>query len=229
MNNLSKFLKEECSGWKKWEVIWLIFANLIILGVSAYLGDNALGIITSMTGVTCVILVGKGKMSNYIFGTVNVLLYALTAWKARYYGDVMLNLLYYFPTNIIGWFVWMRHVDKESNEVYKERMTVKQDIIVTLISIIGIFAYSYILKLLGGNLPLVDSMSTVLSIVAQILMIKRYTEQWIVWIVVDVVSVIMWIAALFGEGQSIAVLMMWAVYLANAIIMFVKWYKESKK
>ncbi len=229
MNNLSKFLKEECSGWKKWEVIWLIFANLIILGVSAYLGDNALGIITSMTGVTCVILVGKGKMSNYIFGTVNVLLYALTAWKARYYGDVMLNLLYYFPTNIIGWFVWMRHVDKESNEVYKERMTVKQDIIVTLISIIGIFAYSYILKLLGGNLPLVDSMSTVLSIVAQVLMIKRYTEQWIVWIVVDVVSVIMWIAALFGEGQSIAVLMMWAVYLANAIIMFVKWYKESKK
>ena len=229
MNNLSKFLKEECSGWKKWEVIWLIFANLVILGVSAYLGDNALGIITSMTGVTCVILVGKGKMSNYIFGTVNVLLYALTAWKARYYGDVMLNLLYYFPTNIIGWFVWMRHVDKESNEVYKERMTVKQDIIVTLISIIGIFAYSYILKLLGGNLPLVDSMSTVLSIVAQILMIKRYTEQWIVWIVVDVVSVIMWIAALFGEGQSIAVLMMWAVYLANAIIMFVKWYKESKK
>lgn len=229
MNNLSKFLKEECSGWKKWEVIWLIFANLIILGVSAYLGDNALGIITSMTGVTCVILVGKGKMSNYIFGTVNVLLYAMTAWKARYYGDVMLNLLYYFPTNIIGWFVWMRHVDKESNEVYKERMTVKQDIIVTLISIIGIFAYSYILKLLGGNLPLVDSMSTVLSIVAQILMIKRYTEQWIVWIVVDVVSVIMWIAALFGEGQSIAVLMMWAVYLANAIIMFVKWYKESKK
>lgn len=229
MNNLSKFLKEECSGWKKWEVIWLIFANLIILGVSAYLGDNALGIITSMTGVTCVILVGKGKMSNYIFGTVNVILYALTAWKARYYGDVMLNLLYYFPTNIIGWFVWIRHVDKESNEVYKERMTVKQDIIVTLISIIGIFAYSYILKLLGGNLPLVDSMSTVLSIVAQILMIKRYTEQWIVWIVVDVVSVIMWIAALFGEGQSIAVLMMWAVYLANAIIMFVKWYKESKK
>ena len=229
MNNLSKFLKEECSGWKKWEVIWLIFANLIILGVSAYLGDNALGIITSMTGVTCVILVGKGKMSNYIFGTVNVLLYALTAWKARYYGDVMLNLLYYFPTNIIGWFVWMRHVDKESNEVYKERMTVKQDIIVTLISIIGIFAYSYILKLLGGNLPLVDSMSTVLSIVAQILMIRRYTEQWIVWIVVDVVSVIMWMAALFGEGQSIAVLMMWAVYLANAIIMFVKWYKESKK
>lgn len=229
MNNLSKFLKEECSGWKKWEVIWLIFANLVILGVSAYLGDNALGIITSMTGVTCVILVGKGKMSNYIFGTVNVLLYALTAWKARYYGDVMLNLLYYFPTNIIGWFVWVRHVDKESNEVYKERMTVKQDIIVTLISIIGIFAYSYILKLLGGNLPLVDSMSTVLSIVAQILMIKRYTEQWIVWIVVDVVSVIMWIAALFGEGQSIAVLMMWAVYLANAIIMFVKWYKESKK
>jgi len=71
-------------------------------------------------------------------------------------------------------------------------------------------------------------MSTVLSIVAQILMIKRFTEQWVIWIVVDVVSVIMWIVALFTEGASVAVLMMWSVYLANAVIMYVKWLKESK-
>ena len=59
-------------------------------------------------------------------------------------------------------------------------------------------------------------------------MIKRFMEQWVIWIVVDVVSVIMWIAALSTEGASIAVLLMWAVYLANAVIMFVKWYRESR-
>lgn len=227
MNKISELIKNEKGGWKKWEIAWLLLANIIILGVSIYLGDTVMGILASLTGVTCVILCGKGKISNYIFGTVNVLLYAFVAYKAKYYGDVMLNLLYYFPTNIIGWFAWNKHINEKKQEVYKRKMTIKQNIIVILICIIGIFSYSYLLKLLGGNLPLVDSMSTVLSIVAQILMIKRFTEQWVVWILVDVVSVIMWIAALFNEGQSIAVLMMWSVYLVNAIIMFIKWYKES--
>ena len=60
-------------------------------------------------------------------------------------------------------------------------------------------------------------------------MIKRFMEQWLVWIAVDVVSVIMWVAALSTEGASISVLLMWAVFLINAVIMFVKWFIESKK
>ena len=119
-------------------------------------------------------------------------------------------------------------IDKEKNEVYKKRMTWKQDFVLAVISVFGVLAYSYILKLLGGNLPIVDSMSTVFSVIAQILMIKRFMEQWVIWIIVDVVSVIMWIAAFFNGGESVAVLIMWSVFLVNAVIMFVKWLKESK-
>ena len=228
MNNVIKFFKNEFCGWRKWEVFWILFANFVILAVSVYLNDTAVGIIASMTGVTCVILTGMGKISNYIFGTINVLLYAYVAWNAKYYGDVMLNLLYYFPTNIIGWFVWKKNIDEENKEVYKRKMSLKQEIFVGILSVVGIFAYGFILRLLGGNLPIVDSMSTVLSVVAQILLIKRYMEQWIIWIVVDIVSVIMWIAAFFNGGESVAVLMMWSVYLANAVIMFVKWFRDVK-
>ena len=59
-------------------------------------------------------------------------------------------------------------------------------------------------------------------------MIKRFTEQWIVWIAVDAVSVLMWIVDYFNGTQSIAVLLMWVIYLFNAIFMFIKWYKGSK-
>ena len=207
----------------------MVFANIVILGVSLYQGDTPIGILASVTGVICVILCGMGRVSNYFFGTINVILYAYIAWKSTYYGDVMLNLLYYFPTNIIGWIAWSKNINSETNTVYKKRMSIKQDILLVLVSAVGVVGYGYILKLLGGNLPLVDSMSTVLSVIAQILMIKRYMEQWIIWIVVDVVSVIMWVVALPTEGGSIAVLLMWSVFLANAIIMFVKWLKESKQ
>lgn len=229
MKKLLERIKREFTGWKKWQIVWIVLANSIILGVSLYMGDTAIGIVASLTGVTCVILCGMGRVSNYFFGTINVVLYAVVAWKARYYGDVMLNLLYYFPTNIIGWVVWSKHLNQEKNEVYKKRMTLMQDILLAIISAAGVLGYSYILKLLGGNLPIVDSMSTVFSVIAQILMIKRFTEQWVIWIIVDIVSVIMWIAAFFTGGESVAVLMMWSVYLANAVIMFVKWLKESKQ
>lgn len=222
-------IKKEFTGWKKWQIAWMVLANGIILGVSIYMGDTALGILASLTGVTCVILCGMGKISNYFFGTINVVLYAIVAWKAKYYGDVMLNLLYYFPTNILGWVVWSKHIDQEKNEVNKKRMTPKQNILLAVISVIGVLSYSYILKILGGNLPIVDSMSTVFSVIAQVLMIKRFTEQWVIWIIVDIVSVIMWIAAFFNGGESVAVLMMWSVYLVNAVIMFVKWLKESRR
>lgn len=224
-----KDLKKDFTGWKKWQIVWMILANAVILGVSVLQGDTVLGIMASITGVICVILCGMGKVSNYLFGTINVVLYALVAWRAKYYGDVMLNLLYYFPTNILGWIAWKKNIDQETNTVYKRRMTWKQDLILLLVSVVGVFGYGYVLRLLGGNLPFVDSMSTVLSVIAQILMIKRFMEQWVIWIVVDVVSVIMWVAAMFTEGASIAVLMMWAVYLGNAVIMFIKWLKETKQ
>ncbi|MCR5227208.1 MAG: nicotinamide riboside transporter PnuC [Eubacterium sp.] len=228
MNKIKEALTRELTGWKKWQVFWIIFANAMILGISIYQKDSWLGIVASITGVFCVILCGMGKVSNYFFGTINVILYAIVAWKAKYYGDVMLNLLYYFPTNIIGWIAWKKHIDEETNAVYKRRLTWKQDIVLAVVSIVGVLGYAYVLKLLGGNLPIVDSMSTVFSVIAQILMIKRFTEQWVIWIIVNIVSVIMWVAALFTEAASIAVLLMWSVYLANAIIMFVKWMKDSK-
>ncbi|MCR5835160.1 MAG: nicotinamide riboside transporter PnuC [Lachnospiraceae bacterium] len=228
MNALKENIKKELTGWKKWQVIWMLFVNIVILGVSVYQKDSVIGIVAAITGVICVILCGMGKVSNYFFGTINVILYAIIAWRAKYYGDVMLNLLYYFPTNLLGWFLWAKNVDKETNVVYKRRMTWKQDILLAIISMVGVFGYSYVLKLLGGNLPIVDSMSTVFSVIAQVLMIKRFMEQWVIWIFVDVVSVIMWIYALFTDGASVAVLLMWTVFLANAIIMFVQWYKGTK-
>ena len=89
--------------------------------------------------------------------------------------------------------------------------------------------YGFILKALGGTLPFVDSMSTVLSVVAQILCLKRLAEQWILWIVIDAVTVVMWAYNYMNGGESVATLLMWIVYLLNAILMYIKWRKDVKE
>jgi nicotinamide mononucleotide transporter len=222
-------LHREFSGWKTWQVLWMGFSVVTILAISLYQGESLIGLLAAVSGVICVILCGMGRLSSYIFGTVNTLLYAYIAYKARYYGDVMLNLLYYFPTNLLGWYLWSRNLNDATNAVIMKRMTLKQVFWLFLFCVASVTAYGFFLQLIGGNLPFADSMTTVLSVIAQILMIKRFAEQWLIWIAVDIVSVIMWVIALSGDGASIAVLLMWIVFLVNAVIMFVNWLRHSSR
>ena len=229
MDTFRKYIKSELTGWKVFDVIWLAVATAVILGLSIYWKDTWMSLLAALTGVWCVILTGKGKRSSFIFGLINVIFYAIVAFQAKYYGEVMLNVIYYLPMNFVGWFAWKKHMNDDTGEVVKERLTLKKSVIVYALTAVAIFVYGLILKALGGNLPYIDSMSTVISVVAQILSIKRLMEQWVLWIVVDVVTVIMWAVHFAQGGETIATLAMWSVYLVNAFIMFIRWYKESKK
>ena len=226
---LKAYLKNELTGWKAFDIAWLAIATAVILGLSLYWKDNWISLIAALTGVWCVILTGKGKRSSFLIGIVNVLFYAWIAWQAKYYGEVMLNVLYYFPAGFVGFFAWKKHMNEETGEVSKTHLSVKNSAFVYVLTGAGIVIYGYILKYLGGNMPYVDSMSTVISVVAQILSIKRLAEQWVLWIVVDIVTVIMWAVHFAQGGETVATLAMWSVYLINAVIMFARWYKEAKK
>ena len=229
MNKLKELLKRELVGWKKWEVIWLLSATAVILGLSYYWKDSAVGIAAALTGIWCVILTGKGKLSSFWFGTINTVLYAIVAWQAKYWGEVMLNLLYYLPTNFIGLYMWSKNMNNSTDEVVKKRLSLKSSIIAYGSIIVATFGYGFVLKLMNGTLPFVVSMSTIFSIFAQILCIKRCMEQWVLWIVVDVVTVGMWTYAFINKTGDIATVLMWTIYLINGIIMLIKWLKDSKK
>ena len=103
---MREFLKNELAGWKRWEAVWLAAAAGVIALLSVSWGDTWLGVVSSVTGVASVVCTGKGKLSAYLFGLVNSVLYALIAWQAAYYGETMLNLLYYVPMQFVGFFVW---------------------------------------------------------------------------------------------------------------------------
>lgn len=229
MNAIKKFFKSELSGWKPFDVIWLVFATAVILGLSIYWKDSPVSLWAAVTGVCCVILTGKGKRSSFIFGLVNTILYAIVALGAKYYGEVMLNLIYYLPMNFVGFIAWKKYMNDETGEVVKERLSLSKSIVVYAITAVSIVIYGFILKRMGGNLPYVDSMSTVVSVVAQVLSIKRLTEQWVLWIVVDIVTVFMWAVDFMKGGETISTLAMWSIYLINAFIMYIRWYKEAKK
>lgn len=221
-------MKKLFKGWNKFEITLLFIATIIICSLSIYWGDTWLGVITSVTGVICVILTAKGKLSCYIYGLINIIGYVIISYNQKFYGEVMLNALYYLPMQFIGFYMWKKNISEESLEVKARRLNRKNAIFTFTMSTLGVIGYGFILKGLGGNLPFIDSITTVLSVTAMYLSVKRYMEQWIMWIVIDVVSVIMWGIAMKNGSTDIATLLMWTTYLINAIYGYVKWNKDSK-
>ncbi|MFR0074443.1 MAG: nicotinamide riboside transporter PnuC [Blautia caecimuris] len=222
------FIKNELTGWKKFEVLWFVLACGVITGLSIYWGDTVMGIISSTTGVACVVCTGKGKLSAYIFGLINSVLYALIAYKATLYGETMLNALYYVPMQFVGFYIWSKNMNSETHEVAKKYMKNSGRIILLLSILTATYFYGLILRFLGDAMPFVDSFTTVSSVVAMIVSVKMFAEQWWIWVAVDIFSVYMWWCDFQSGSDNMATLLMWVVYLGNAIIMLVKWEREAK-
>ncbi len=215
--------------WTMFEKCWLSLFTLINIYLFFAWKDSWIGLTASITGMICVVLVAKGKVSNYYFGLINVVLYAYIAYQSKYYGEVSLNVFYYLPMQFIGFYYWKKNENKEGEEKRVEvlKMTPYQWLLWGHVCALGVLGYYFFLNKLGGNLPLADAISTVLSILAMILMVKRFAEQWILWIVVDIVSIYLWLTVFLKDGNDVSMLVMWSAFLINAIYGYYNWNRMA--
>ncbi len=225
---IKKIIKNEFSGWNKFEVLWLIISSLTIISLSIYFNDKLIGIICSLAGVIGVVLNGKGKLFNYLFSFINCLLYGVIAYKAHLYGEAILNFLYYVPMQFIGFNIWRKNINNKTHEVNKIHMKNTNRLLLLIVIIVGSVLYAIVLNLLKDAMPCISSIITIMSVVAMFIGVKMYSEQWWLWIIINILEVYIWSINL-SNGSDIATLLMWLVYLFNSIIMCIKWEKEVKK
>mgnify|MGYP002510308071 FL=1 len=219
---------------------WFLIAGVIVSNVVYSLLTGTMDVLVSMaaiTGVLCVVLVAKGSIWNYLFGLVNVSLYAYISYKASLYGDAALNALYYLPMQFIGWWQWRRRgaamsaaeAGDSGVQVKARRFTWKQRAILFLGCAVAVVAVGFLLKHVGDPQPFKDSTTTVLTIVAQMLMALAFMEQWALWIITNIVSVVMWCVCVSrGEAHAGVMVIMWVFYLLNSINGLRVWMNLSK-
>jgi nicotinamide mononucleotide transporter len=216
-------------------IVGVILTNIIYSVLTGTL--DVIGSLAGITGVLCVVLVAKGSIWNYAFGLVNVSLYAWISYKAALYGDAGLNALYYLPMQFIGWWQWRKRgaavseteAAGESVQVKARRLDLKQRTFLALGCFVAVALVGLLLKYLGDPQPFKDSATTVLSIVAQALMALAFMEQWALWIITNVISVVMWgVCVARGEAHAGVMVIMWIFYLLNSINGLRVWLKLSK-
>ena len=220
---------------------WFLIVGVIASNVIYTLltGDlDIIGSVAGIAGVFCVVLVAKGSIWNYLFGIINVSMYAYISYKASLYGDAGLNALYYVPMQFIGWWQWRRRGAAVSEaeaagqgvQVKARRFDWRQRALLAAGCTAAVVAAGFALRHFGDPQPFKDSLTTVLSIVAQALMALAFMEQWVLWIITNVVSVVMWsVCVARGEAHAAVMVIMWAFYLLNSINGLRVWLRLSKE
>ena len=227
--------KKVLSAYDWFLIVGVIASNIIYSVLSGNV--DIIGSVAGIAGVLCVVLVAKGSIWNYLFGLVNVSMYAYISYKASLYGDAALNALYYLPMQFIGWWQWRKRGAAVSQteagdrgvQVKAQRFTWKQRAVLACGCTVAVVAVGFVLQYFGDPQPFKDSTTTVLSIVAQALMALAFMEQWALWIITNIVSVAMWVVCVArGEAHAVVMVIMWTFYLLNSVNGFRVWFKLSK-
>lgn len=221
--------------WTRFEKIWLFVSFAVILSLSFLWKDTLVGTIASLTGILAVVLVAKGKISSYYFGLVQAITYGYVAYyDYGLLGEAQLNWIIYAPLQIVGFILWKRNAKKKDSQINGEEIVAKRlttkgwaTMVTSIVAVY--FVYSTYLKSQGATLAGFDSLAVVLSVVAQFLMVLRYAEQWILWIIINIITIGIWVTVLIKTGgNDYTILAMWIAFLVNSVYGYINWRKISE-
>lgn len=220
-----------------YELIWLI----AVIVVTIYIGggmktplENIFALSSFITGCVFVLLVAKGSLWNYPFGLYNALTYAYVMHAWHEYGNMLLYLCFFTPMLAIGWFAWHRnrkraHLEKEVFEVEAKKLSIRS----WTLAILGIIVLTVLLRFflhsvfgLSEKYVWLDSFSVATPVMAQVLMNLRYTEQWYLWVLVNIANILLWGVTYASSHGSLADLISWGFFLINSIYGITLWRKH---
>ena len=185
--------------------------------------DTILELIATISGITCVFLQAREKIAAWAFGILSVSISCYIFYHSRLYSDLLLHVVYIF-LNIYGWYNWAN----------KQKDTQNAPILIMhrTAMIIAVIAIAFMTTILGylmghftdADLYYFDAFTTSGSLVAQYLLAKKYLENWIIWIIVDLVAVPVYLY----KGLYFFSFLFF-VYLLICVFGFMNWRREKSK
>lgn len=224
------FKNEFVVNWKPFDYIFLFGLLGVQLLMTPFMVDSGLSVgwnifvlTASFIGTLATIICAKGKMSYYVWGFIQTIMFLILNLNLRLWVESA-EQVYYLVTMVIGVFVWKKNLNKKNETIAPKKFTVPK-LIATLIALAVLSVCIYNIDVaLGGAAPLLDTMSLSIAIVANILCSFCYKEQWILWFVLDVVQTIMY----FVIGQPIMAVM-YIAWTINCVYGWYSWNKEKRE
>lgn len=198
----------------------------------SFLTENWIEITGALLAVIYLFLSIRGNIWLWVLGFLTSSFYLMIFFKSRLYADMGLQF-YYIIVSIYGWFHWLgkQKVDKTPVTNIKTRSLSTTSWFVSLLVVLILMFIIYWILLYGpsffdlpaSDLPLGDAFTTAASIVATWMLARKILENWLYWIVIDTVSLGMYIY----KGLYITSLL-FLIYSIMAVIGYLQWKKAMR-
>lgn len=204
--------------------------------------------IGTLAGLVCIWLASLEKVINYPFGLINVTLFAVIFFQIQLYASLLLQL-FFFVANVYGWYAWSRQTSDNQAALKIRWLPLPKALIWGAVCVIAIgMMTKYIdpvfavltraaVSLMNGlglevampqlqpdAFPFWDSCMMILSIVAMVLMTRKYVENWLLWVIINVISVLIF-ARQGGYAMSLEYIILTLIAL-NGSRMWIKSARE---
>jgi nicotinamide mononucleotide transporter len=185
-----------------------------------------------VSGVLCVYLVTRESIWNWPLAIATSACYIVVFRRLGYYSDTGLQVVYLL-LSLYGWWHWTRgsaarrasaDVDLAARPDSAPALAVSRTPAREMLLLAGAGVLLWLLlwtitsRIPGAKLPLLDASLAATSLVAQYMMTRKYLENWLLWIIADVVYV-----GLFVTRGNVLTAVLYAVYLLLAIIGMRRW------
>ena len=186
----------------------------------------------TILGLISVWLATKANIHTWSIGILNVIAFFVIYYQVQLYSDMFLQI-YFFAMSIYGWWNWksINNTGKGSMEI--SALASRSRIIYLLIILIGFVSLGFVISNIHSYYstifskpaayPYTDALTTILSIVATILMAQKKIECWILWIIVDLISIY-----LYSTKGIIFISIEYIIFLILATIGMFDWLKYLK-
>lgn len=221
---MASWIKNEFwNGYSWFERVFMFLMVALQVIVYCFVPDTSIGMVCGIAGVICVVLTAKGKISSYIFNFIQMITYMIICWDAALYLEFG-EQVFYFVACIFGVILWkknMKQNDDGTEQVIAKKFKPWHWIVTVVVTAVSTLVLGYFGdNILGSTLSYLDAFTVALAVIAQLLMVWRYREQWAIWIAIDASSLVMFI--ILGQWSMVAMYVAWTI---NA---FYGWYNWSK-
>ena len=155
--------------------------------IQAAASMTVLEILGVFFGVLGVWFSKKENIWVYPTGLISVSIYIYLCFKFGLYADMGINV-FYFVMSIYGWYNWRRPVQEKTLKISKNNFV--QNIVYGIVVVVlWLGLYFLLSQFTDSTVPYLDSLTTAICLVGMWLMAIKKIENWIYWIVADVISV----------------------------------------
>ncbi len=197
----------------------------MLQNILLWISQNYIELLGSIFGLLYILFSIKQNIWCWPIGFITSALYIYVFFVSKFYADMGLQV-YYLVISLYGWYHWMFGAkNKKQDDLKITKTGLRVGITLFLTNAVTFIFIAYILvNFTDSEIPYWDAFTTSASFVATWMLARKMIEHWIIWIIVDLVSL-----GLYIYKGLYPTVILFAVYTILALLGFLEWKKAIKK